>query len=617
MRGPSSRGGRQKLTPRQRQLWRGLFDIEITSRRQFIEAFEVQTKRVQAGGTVMVDFIERDAQVRLREAIEYEWSQGRGAKIVVLKDRQQGISEWICRFFVERMLRGGGGHARQISHKDQATEDLLQRARLVKDQIPDGALELIDAVVESEKADRGFSFRFGTHLISSLEILTARDEALGRGGAVRWIHLSEYPWWKAGKDKLDGLLESWDDVPGNCVIFESTGKTFDEFYDICVKAKEGLSGYVFLFFSWLTHPQKTLLFRTKSRRAKFAKEIGRIKRYGPMEEITLRDQHGATLEQLHWRRRKIDSPSFNGDLGKFRREHPTVWTDAFLSTSISLYDPSILRAWMPLGERMDVECEIGDLHIDDQQGVEFAPAERAWWRIYRRPQVGVVYTWGADPAGGKEVHADGRTEADLCVIQIREVLTKRLAAICSGYIEPEEFAVEVVKGALLYGRAIGYVEANNHGHTVISTMQMMEYGELLLTRMRLTPTDAGKVWTRAPGFLSKADTKTRAVDRSRKWVRDLGLPGEGSEPVLPASTLLQMQRYVRLDKRGNRMGASSGHDDEVSADYLCHEAIAMVEPTIDKQTGVEEPMSDYERYVMRDDPRLVGASGDRDLGTGF
>lgn len=615
-RGPNATVG-AGLTPQQRELWLEAFDPKITPVKQFIELFEVQTKRVQESGTVMVDFAEREAQIRLREAIEAEWAKGHGAKIVVLKDRQQGISEWICRFFLERMLRGGGGHARQISHKDQATEDLLQRARLVKDQIPPAALELIGARVESEKADRGFSFRFGTHLISSLEILTARDDALGRGGAVRWIHLSEYPWWKAGKDKLDGLLESWDDVPGNCVIFESTGRTFDEFYDICTNAKEGRSGYVFLFFSWLTHPQKKRPFQTKRRKTKFCKSLGRIKRYGPDEELTLRDQHGASPEQLNWRRNKIDSPSFNGDLAKFRREHPTVWTDAFLSTSMSLYDPSTVRAWMPLGEQMEAECLIGDLMIGDDQEVEFHEQERAWWRIFHPPTVGTVYAWGADPAEGKTLHADGKTEGDFSVIQIREVLSKRIVAICSGHIAPEEFATEIIKGALFYGRALGYVEANNHGHTVISSIEMMEYGELLLTRMRLTPTDTGKRWTRAPGFLSKRDTKPRAVDRSRKWVRELGLPKPGSEPAIPASLLLQMQRYVRLDEHGQRMGASSGHDDEVSADYLCHEAVAMVEPMVDKVSSVEEPMTDFERYVMREDKSLVGAYMDKDLGLGF
>ncbi len=609
-----------QLSDEARDVHEALASRDRTSIKEFVESFPVLQKRVdKKTGSAMVSFTERDAQETIRAAIEQCWEEGFGAKIVCLKDRQQGISEIICRIFLERLLRGGGGFARVIAQKDQATEGLLERMLFIQEKVPDATMTALGATLDWKRKDEGFGFTFADGNRSAIKIQTARDDAFGRSAAVRWLWFSEYPWWKTGHDKLDGLTEAWEDAPGNICIFEFTGKTFDHGYDVVVRAKEGRSGFLFIFFSWLTHPDKRRRFRSEKQRAEFEESVGKIETYGIAEEVILQEEHSATLEQLHWRRVTIDGPGFNGDIEKFKREHPTVWSDAFLAEDTQLYKVELLKRWLPLGEKLQRTSPRGDFDMRDDL-VEFHKDRRGRWLILEEPTEGIVYAFGADPAAGKRVQADGRPKGDLSVIQIREVLTRKVVAMCSGYIEPDEFGREVVRGSAYYGEARGYVEANNHGISVIDEIERLERSHILLARRRPEVTDAGKRWHRAPGFLSTKNSKVYAVDLSRRWVRNLQPPREGERGVLPASTIMQMMRYSRLGSRGQSMGATVGHDDEVSADYLCHAAIEMILPMVDTMSTVPTRLTVEERYILQGDIEELAKGGgfpDRDLGAGY
>ncbi len=56
------------------KVWAAHFAPDETSIKKFLHSYTIQTKRVGSSGTVLVDFVERQAQARLRRCIEVQWS---------------------------------------------------------------------------------------------------------------------------------------------------------------------------------------------------------------------------------------------------------------------------------------------------------------------------------------------------------------------------------------------------------------------------------------------------------------------------------------------------------------------------------------------------------------
>lgn len=651
--------------------WGARVDPEETSLKNFIESFKVPTKRLhllpgQRRKTNIVDFRERDAQRQVRECMERQWAPhdpatcrnqlacttGHGASIIVLKDRTQGISEMAARLMWDRIIRGGGGRGKMISKEKDATREMFQKISNLRRRTPDWVLKhVLHATIDADSREEFrliFEPEDGESYTSEVSLLTAGGTSIGRGGDPRWLHISEFPWWKAGQDELGGLLESWLDAPGNFVLMESTGKEMDLFYDMWVNAREGRGIDIPIFFSWLTHPEKVMPFLNEKQRAAFIKSVGRSPRYSSKKEQELRDIHGATLEQLNWRRNKIDSKEIAGNIQVFDREHPTVDADAFLQSSGSIFPKPILMAWNApprhLAKRMDAEAKIIEMSRD--RGGAYSPKKESIevlkrpgegrWHIYHEPEVGVVYGWGADVAEGHETHSDGRREADYSTICVGEVLSKKIVAIFRAHVRTELFAEEILKGSIYYGHAKGYLELNNHGHSVMTSISDLGASYLVLQRERLQPSESGKRqlvyehgWKASPG------AKARAVNRAKTWFFNLGLPPEGDdvEPRVPLLLLSEALRYEKITRGGSgmsksgkhsssiRMGASVGHDDVVASFYVMLEALALLRPLVPKLTSVAPQLSKSEKafllYLQAGARSGMDQGYDQDLGSMF
>lgn len=594
--------------------FRRVMDPDRVSVKDFMECFRVQTKRPHTEDgkpTFFPRFRERKAQSALRMEIERQWNEGHGARIVGDKDRTQGWTTFMQFLLYERFCRAGGGTGKCVSRKDEATEENFQILKSLMTQTPPLVFPRVlkGNLVRSNQKEVRVAHMDGR--TSVVKCITSGDKGMGRGGAVRWWFIDEFAWWERGKEALGGALESWDDVPGNFIVIVSTGRGKERFYRYFMRAKRGDSRYKALFYGWLDHPEKHQRFDTAEEKLEFAQSVGMLDKYGPEAETNLVRLHHASLEQLKWRREAIDDPKIDGDLTVFNREHPTTWEDSFLTLESAVFPAAILAAREDQAIEMDEKCLRGELFMvkeywSDTDGValdadvEFRKVPvRGGWRIYEEPRLGEVYAFGCDPAEGRVLLADGKTEGDYSTILMREVRSQRIAAIFRGHVSEQETARQVILGSAYFGRARGYVERNNHGHAVIQAIEHYGWGEILLTRERLTATESGKKMTREVGFLSKKDTKPTAVSKSRKWVLDLGMPVAGSKPEIPLCLLSEMQKYERDPDTGRIIGASEGHDDVVTADYLCHEAVAIVIREIDSSSPVREKTDPLVRYLLR------------------
>lgn len=595
-------------------VWEELLDPRRTSLREWMESFHIPMKRVdEKTGTNMTQFVLRKAQARLVNFVTECWNRGEGAKVIVLKDRQQGISSCIEALMFERMMRGGGGQGRTVSHKDAATEDLLRILMSFRLQVPDFVFQRVMGAEWKSEVPDAMEFRVGSS-IHRLETMTARDKAMGRGSAPRWLHISEYPWWDAGKGSLGAALEAWEDAPGNFCIIESTGKDFDEFYDLCVSAQEGRSPYTLFFYSWLDHPEKTKAFASTLARAEFVKTVGFLPRYGQKEERELVEVYKATPEQLHWRRRKIDSPDTPGaSLQHFAREHPTKFSDAFLAESSCPFEP---MEWLH-GRRtslldMEINSEKGEFEASDSKGtkVEFVPNRNGRWTIYARPVEGRSYAWGCDPSSGAKFMDQGKRVADYGVIEVRDVQTRQLMAKMRDHLVPERISVEIMCASKFYGWARGYAERNNDGKVVVRELEGLQdaWGvptEILLSQRRLIPTRSGDVWEHFPGFNTDAKTKPMLVNNVKRLMREIGPPKDGEVQRLSLGLMEEMCRYAAVqtqDKNGKPTGkvryeASTGFDDQVMGCALTLEACFWLEERAEERTKYEgKGAFTFERY---------------------
>ena len=591
------------LSAAAKAVWERLLDPEQTSIREFLESFQIGTKAQHgASGTNMVPYRLRPAQIRLLDTVEEMWANGEAAKILVLKDRQQGISAFVESLMFERFMRAGGGSWRTVSHKDDATEDLIRTFVSFRLQVPDAVFtEVMHAKWASERP-HAMEIRSGPS-ITRLETMTARDSAMGRGAALRGFHGSECPWWTAGLKGLGAALTSLEDSPGNFGILEFTGKDFDIVHEMCEQSRAGRSVWKLVFFDWLSNPTKTFSFPSESERIDFITTIGQKEEYGKPEEAKLL-AHGASPEQILWRRREIDSPNTPGrDLRHFAREHPLVFEDAFYADSDSVFVPAEqLDQRRPRLEEQERKAERGDFHVNptNGEGLEWVANRNGAWVIYAQPEKGKSYCWGGDACAGIKATVQGRKEADHAVMEIGDVETDEVVAVFRGQVPPEEFSIQIMCGSKWYGWSRGYPERNADGKVVMRDLPGLQDGwncptDIVLQQKKLTPGRDGNEWEYAPGFYTDVKTKPVLINHLRLLTRNLGPVRDGEPRLLYLGLMEEMRRYVRevrMDVKGRptgrvSLGAVSGHDDRVMASCLRREARMWLGDRPEEQTRVQ------------------------------
>jgi hypothetical protein len=623
-----------------RALWVKLMDARETSVRDFLESYDIPTKRVNSRtGKNLFPYRLREAQKRVLGEVEEFWGRGEGAKVLVLKDRQQGMSSFFESLMFERFARGGGGFGKTVSKDNDSSEELLRILVSFRLQTPDWVwADVLGGTWASERPD-AMEFRRGA-MISRLETMAAKDGAMGRGSSPRWMHISEYPWWSAGKGNLGAALDAWEDAPGNFVVIESTGRELDEFQQMCEAARDGKSPYKLLFFDWLSNPSKTYSFPSESARLELEGRVGREERYGKEEEKELLDR-GATLGQIAWRRRKIDSPDVPGaDLKYFAREHPLKFADAFYADSACVFQP--MERLDERRKRLEVaedKAARGTFEWADAKGtvVTWNPARFGPWTVYRQPENGRSYCWGADTASGARFVDRGRKEADWTVAEFREVESGEVVATFRDHVPPERFALEVMAASKWYGWARGYCERNNDGKVAIKELLDLQDAwlcptDILLRQEKRIPTKSGEILEHFPGWHTDVMSKPLVINHLRRLTRALPEKVTEGEPfMLYLGLMEEMRRFVTRQMTGidgrprgrPRMEASEGHDDRVMASAMCLEAREWLKERPNEKTvmGRKKALTSAEHYASMIEgvfrPVRPEVACDPDLGRAF
>ena len=386
------------------------------------------------GRTPAVFLAEALLQIRTREGlstalrpngVQTEFERRRGARNIVLKARQMGLSTWIAGRFFLKTITQPGTLTLEVAHTQEAAEDLFRMVHRFYAGLPE---RLREGALKTSRANvRSLVF---PKIDSEYRVETAGDPNAGRGLTVQNLHCSEVARWPGnGADVLAGLRAS---LPaGGEVVLESTANgAYGCFYEEWMRAEE--TGYVRHFFPWWSEPE----YVSGSGGAGILDE----------DEQRLVEKHGLSAGQIAFRR------GIQKQFGRLRaQEYPEDADECFLSSGACVFD---------------VEA------IDRRMAQTPEPMERRWnscLEVYFPPLPGKEYVVAVDPAGGG-------MDGDYCAIEVIERLTGLQCAEFCGRIGLLEIARRASELANEYNHGLLAVERNNHGHAVLAYLRSVDAG---------------------------------------------------------------------------------------------------------------------------------------------
>ena len=467
------------------------------------------------------------SQAKLTAAIEAQRRRGKPVRKVILKTRRSGFTLGACS---------------QMYHDIPFFPG--RRGLVIADHYDPAGLEAFDYLVQFQMNYRPFSVKGcggialpkllkpephrlvspvpkGATLEllwangSAIDVMSAEGGNVGRGGGRHWILGDEAAFWRSAEVTLTAVLNMVPDLPETDVILQSTANGLGgEFYELCQKAQDPASGsgFEFLFFGWLEHPLYVLPFETRD-------DAKRLQDHLDREEGELHELHGATLEQLHWRRRKI-ATECRGHIELFHQEYPTTPDEAFLASGRpALTIASLVR--MPVWKDPLVG-ELQEVEEFPKKKLHFVPREFGALVIGKKPELGKSYAVSADPSKGIDVSEGKRgTDPDWSVAGAFDLDTGEQVAQLRERIRPVPFAEYVALFAQLYNWAYLIPESNDAGF--IDALLRTKYPLERIYTTRRDPTDRRSIQPQEIGFYTDGTTRPWLVSALDDDIRELAI----------------------------------------------------------------------------------------------
>ena len=245
------------------------------------------------------------AQRHVHARLEAQRARTGKVRALILKARQQGFSTYIEARFFWRLLHGRGTQAFILTHARDASEALFGMVKRFHEHSPRQLKPEIGRGNARELQFAGIGCGYG--------VGTAGSEAVGRSRTLQLLHGSEAAFWKNARGHFAGVAQAVPDLAGTEIIIESTGNgPSGELYERWQRAEAGIGDYEAIFVPWF-----------------WSEEYRRPVPEGftmDGEEAAEAARHGLDLEQMAWRRAKLQELK---DPMLFMQEYPATATEAF------------------------------------------------------------------------------------------------------------------------------------------------------------------------------------------------------------------------------------------------------------------------------------------------
>lgn len=286
-----------------------------------LEYFAGQVLKIRPKAGSLEPFVFNPAQQELHRRLEEQKAKTGKVRAIVLKARQMGISTYIAARFYKQTTSNPGLRTIIIGHEKPASKNLFQLVKRFHEHMPE---DMRPSTGTSNAEELIFDNIDSGYLVS-----VATEEGSGRSATAQNLHASEAAFWKDLAIQFAALMQTIPDLDGTEIIMETTGNSFNEFYNLWRKAEAGESEFIAVFLPWSLDP---------SYRARVPEGFAMT-----AEEEKLAELHGLDAEQLCWRRKKISNMT-SPEL--FCQEYPLTADEAFVATDFDSFIPAelVLRA---------------------------------------------------------------------------------------------------------------------------------------------------------------------------------------------------------------------------------------------------------------------------------
>jgi len=261
------------------------------------------------------------AQLYVHEKLEEQKRKLGFIRAVIMKGRQEGITTYIESRFFKKTSMQRGVSTFILSHEATSTASIFDMVKRFNDNLPEGMSVGLDTANKNQ-------LKF-TGLDSEYKVGTAGSEDVGRSLTIKLLHCSEVAFYDHTDQLETGLFQAVADMPGTEIILESTANGVGNlFHEYAMRAMAGLGLYQLIFVPWYWQEEYRL-----------APPPG----FSPDEyEQQLMQTYGLDLEQIYWRRMKIENTK--GGLWKFQQEYPFTPQEAFLMSGETFYSKESIMA---------------------------------------------------------------------------------------------------------------------------------------------------------------------------------------------------------------------------------------------------------------------------------
>ncbi len=427
----------------------------------------------------------RDKRGKLRHLVlnraQKEYANRCGKRNIVLKARQLGITTYVAaRFFVHTVTHPGTLSV-QVAHDQQSAQEIFRIVHRFVENLP---APLRKGALRTSRANiRQLVFPC---LDSQYRVESAGDPNAGRGLTIQNLHCSEVARWP--RDAAGTLASLRAAVPpdGEIVLESTPNGACGCFYDEWLRAPE--TGNTRHFFPWWWEPS----YRRQAKLIDFTEA-----------ERELMQKCGLDSGQIAFRR------EMRANFGaRMAEEYAEDAESCFMTSGDCVFDVDAID------QRMREQRAIIEQRDNARMLVFFPPITGDNGSEPKE------YIIGVDPAGGG-------SHGDYACAQVIERGSGMQCAELQGHFGPPELAARVALIAREYNNALIAVERNNHGYSVLSSLQMHEghnnvyyqgnnagWLTSVASRPRMLETFAATL-TNAPFLFSS----TRLLEECRTFVR--------------------------------------------------------------------------------------------------
>jgi hypothetical protein len=512
---------------------------------RFIEDLKIVNKRGELVSLIMN---------RTQETVFHKLMECREkrvpARFICCKSRQLGISTLIEAFIFALMTHYPNRFALVAANSIESAQTIFAMARRFHRYL---ALRRMTrpAAINARRIEY-----LAPHN-SRLQIDTAANKSLGRGGTLHYVHASEVAFWEKPEDPILAINQSvpqhWDTL----VFWESTANGMHNlFHRSWIAAERGESDMEPIFLSWKGFPEYSLPVSQRERLQLSEVEEAYAGKY---------DLSGGQIKWACHTRKNQCHDSWE----KFHQEYPVAPQLAFTFTGMPWFNQDVIHEFLENLARPPLERGYLKFTASDSSVPLFVTDPTGPLEVWALPEPSHTYSLGMDVGEG--------VAADYTVIQVICNETGEVAARYRSHrVRAETGGVDAFLLGAYYNFGLLGIERNGPGLAALAACerglsdypQMTGYPNLYYHTYtdRKIPEE-----TRRLGWITNKTTKEAMLSRLALAFESRGLK------IYSRITLLEMQGFVwdaeKKTFRQNYKAPDSrlAHDDEVMALAIANE----------------------------------------------